>query len=187
MAFWCTWTKIQTEGLVGPSPCLSHLLPRHSLCSVSLGSFLFLKHAKLFPTLGLCTCCSLCLEHTPSSSPWLISSSTGLQFPQRVWLLSPKTCNLCPLSISSLAHLSASFLHGVYYITQLSCYFFASLLSVSSFPTSAKWHFTGTRILPVLFTIISPQLVPTVCRHHGSKSLISWSLHVGGGDRQEPS
>ena len=38
----------------GPAPaCLSYFLPYQSLCLVSLGTFLLLKHAKLFSTPGL--------------------------------------------------------------------------------------------------------------------------------------
>lgn len=57
VASYCTWTKIQiSECSVAlcdlAPPCLSYLLPHHSLCFVTLGSSLFLKRARLFPAPG---------------------------------------------------------------------------------------------------------------------------------------
>lgn len=63
---------------------LTIIINLYSLCPSSCCSFLFLDHAKLFPTKCLCIFCSLCLKcsapqptttsHTHTHFPWLVLS-----------------------------------------------------------------------------------------------------------------
>lgn len=134
-------------------PTSSHIILS---VSVTLGSFLFFQYAKLFPTpeplhllfpsLGTCffifSMTDFLIHHVAPSS-----KRPGLTTLVRhhLWSLTPLFFFL------STPH--AFFFHKVYYIMQLSCYFFACLFSVSPSPTSAKRHCARAGTLPVLSTI----------------------------------
>lgn len=137
--------------------CFSYFLLHYSLCSVTLGSFLFLKPTKLFPTPGLAVPPAWkLLPHLPQG--WCPHPFGCTFLKEALCDYSLQRRNQWPLSSYSLPCPPASFLHRVYYIMQLSCYFFACLLSVSSFSTSGKWHSVRD-----LFHFIHRYILSTYC------------------------